>query len=295
MGAIVKSEIFLEMDRRDQQQIVAAMTGEVIDELIYKVKGKTAISWAGINHISFHMGDIEVNDPKETQWERITMFGDRVYWSATIRAQNTKYGLSSLGTAEAPELADTHVVDDKGKWVKAPDGSWEMTLREDPHCRRKALSMAQRNGKRAVMPAVVLKKWLEYFLKLKKGESVDPPFQPKYVESTQLPPKKTEEKPKAKVGPPPRKEPPKKAAEKPKEEPPKGPPESVDDVTERIAHFLPGHSEMVVVSDKGDYYRVGRKIILDQEIEQHLDVIISEMGGDWNNDANEWRIPKKEG
>ena len=188
MGEIVKSEIFMQMDVMDQQQIVAAATGEVIDELVYKVKGKTAISWAGINHISFFMGDIEVDD--WVQWDRITMFGDRVYWSATIRAQNTKYGLSSLGTAEAPELADTHVVDDKGKWVKNPDGSWEMTLREDPHCRRKALSMAQRNGKRAVMPAAVLEKWLEYFLKLKKGERVDPPFQAKYVESTQKPPEK---------------------------------------------------------------------------------------------------------
>lgn len=191
MGEIVpKSEIFMQLDVLDQQQIVAAATGEVIDELVYKVKGKTAISWAGINHISFYMGDIEVNEPKETQWERITMFGDRVYWAATIRARNTKYGLSSLGTAEAPELADTHVVDGDGRWVKNPDGSWEMTLREDPHCRRKALSMAQRNGKRAVMPAAVLKKWLEYFLKLKKGEEVDPPFQPKYVESTQKPPEK---------------------------------------------------------------------------------------------------------
>ncbi|GAH54717.1 unnamed protein product, partial [marine sediment metagenome] len=80
---------------------------------------------------------------------------------------------------------DTHVVDDDGRWVKNSDGSWKMTLREDPHCRRKALSMAQRNGKRAVMPAAVLKKWLEYFLKIKKGETVDPPFQPKYVDSKQ--------------------------------------------------------------------------------------------------------------
>jgi len=182
MGAIVKSEIYMQMDVLDQQQIVAEVTGEVINDLVYVVKGKTAISWAGINHISFFMGDIEVDD--WVQWERITMFGDRVYWAATIRARNTKYGLSSLGTAEAPELADIHVVDDDGNWVKNPDGEWKFDLRPDPHCRRKALSMAQRNGKRAVMPAAVLAKWLEYFLKLKKGAKVDPPFQPKYVEST---------------------------------------------------------------------------------------------------------------
>ncbi|GAI37822.1 unnamed protein product, partial [marine sediment metagenome] len=178
MGEIVpKSEIFMQMDVMDQQQIVAAATGEVIDELVYKVKGQTAISWMGINHICFFMGDIAVDD--WVQWERVEMFGDRVYWSATVRARNDKYGLSSLGTAEAPELADTHVVDDKGGWVKNPDGSWKMTLREDPHCRRKALSMAQRNGKRAVIPAAVLKKWLEYFLELKKGKILNPPFQPK--------------------------------------------------------------------------------------------------------------------
>jgi len=294
---VPKSEIFLQMDILDQQQIVAAATGAVIEALVYKVKGKTAISWAGINHISFFMGDIEVDD--WVQWDKITMFGDRVYWAATIRARNMKYGLSSLGTAEAPELADTHVVDDKGKWVKNPDGSWEMTLREDPHCRRKALSMAQRNGKRAVIPAAVLEKWLEYFLNLRKGKIVDPPFQPKYVDSTastqKQPEKKTtEKKTHAKVGPPPQRTPPKPAAEEPKkEEPPQEPPRSVEDVTERIAAFLPGHSELVVVSDRGDYYRVGRRRTLDREIDDHLDFVVSEMGGEWDNENNEWRIKKE--
>ena len=198
MGALAKSEAFMEMDVMDQQQIVAAATGNVIEELVYKVKGKTAISWMGINHICFFMGDIGVDD--WVQWEKIIMFGDRVYWSATIRANNAKYGLSSLGTAEAPELADTYALDDQNNRIKNPDGSWQMTLRKDPHCRRKALSMAQRNGKRAVIPAVVLKKWLDYFLVLKTGKSVAPPFQPKFVESQQKPvtkPKTAAEKKKA--------------------------------------------------------------------------------------------------
>ncbi len=288
MGEIVKSEIFLQLDVLDQQQIVAAATGEVIDELVYKVKGKTAISWAGINHICFFMGDIEVNEPKETQWERITMFGDRVYWAATIRARNTKYGLSSLGTAEAPELADTHVVDDNGRWVKNPDGSWEMTLREDPHCRRKALSMAQRNGKRAVMPAVVLKKWLDYFLKLKKGETVDPPFQSKYVDSTQ---KIVEETPEKKE----KKKKPEKKVEKPKpeEEPPKGPPESVKDVTERLSKHIVGLDEWIVVSEYQAYYRVGKRKQVEEEMEYTVDELVKRMGGKWDKDSNCWKIPKE--
>ena len=90
-----------------------------------------------------------------------------------------------------------------------------------------------------------------------------------------------------------KKTPPKPVAEEPKEEPPKGPPKSIDDLTAKIAAFLPGHSELVVISDRGEYYRIGRKRTLDTEIETHLDFIVSEMGGEWDNDKNEWRIEKK--
>lgn len=117
--------------------------------------------------------------------------------------------------------------------------------------------------------------------------------EPKHVESQQKEAKPSEEKPRAKVGPPPRKTQPKPAAEEPKkEESPQEPPRSVEDVTERIAAFLPGHSELIVVSDRGDYYRIGRRRTLDKEIEDHLDFVVSEMGGEWNNENNEWRIQK---
>jgi hypothetical protein len=217
MGEIVPQPgeplIFIEMDRRDQQQIVLAATGEVIDELIYTVKGQVAISWAGVNHIAFWMGDIEV-DP-DVKWERVVMFGDRVYWSATVRARNTKYGLASLGTAEAPELTEIHAVNDAGGWVKNTDGSWRMQLVEDPHCRRKALSMAQRNAKRAVIPAAALGRWLSYFLELRKfsqgklDAEPAPPFKPKIVEAdyeVKPSPKDTQTQkpgPVARLGPPP--------------------------------------------------------------------------------------------
>lgn len=117
--------------------------------------------------------------------------------------------------------------------------------------------------------------------------------EPKHVESQQKEVKPIEKKPRAKVGPPPRKTQPKPAAEEPKkEESPQEPPRSVEDVTERIAAFLPGHSELIVVSDRGDYYRIGRRRTLDKEIEDHLDFVVSEMGGEWNNENNEWRIQK---
>jgi len=84
-------------------------------------------------------------------------------------------------------------------------------------------------------------------------------------------------------------------APEPKEEKPPhgGTPRSVDDVTARIASFLPGWSELVKVTEYPDYYRVGRQKTLDKEIENHVDVIVSEMGGEWHNDSNSWRIPKE--
>jgi hypothetical protein len=101
------------------------------------------------------------------------------------------------------------------------------------------------------------------------------------------------EKPKAKVGDPPRRIPPKPPAEKPKEETLQGPPESIEELREKIAYFLPGHSELVVVSSRGDYYRVGRRRMLDEEIENHVDMVIITMGGAWDKEANCWKIPKK--
>jgi len=118
--------------------------------------------------------------------------------------------------------------------------------------------------------------------------------EPKFVEAEQTEVKPSEEKPRAKVGPPPRKEPFRSTAEKPKsEKPPQGTPQSVEDVIERIAASLPGHNELVVVSDREDYYRIGRRRTLDREIETHLDFLVSEMGGEWDNENNEWRIPKR--
>ncbi len=79
---------------------------------------------------------------------------------------------------------------------------------------------------------------------------------------------------------------------KPKEETTQGPPESIEEVKEKIAYFPPGHSELVVVSDREDYYRIGRKRMLDKEIENHVNMIVATMGGAWDKESNCWRIPK---
>jgi len=156
----------------------------------------------------------------------------------------------------------------------------------DEFARRKAASKAIRNALMAVMPADHIAAYMRAAIEGGRVRTI------KSVDSEQVPAK---EKPKARVGDPPRITSPQPATEESKteEEPPQEPPRSVDDVTERIAAFLPGHSELVVVSDRGGYYRVGRVKRLDKEIEDHLDFAISEMNGKWDNENNEWRIKKE--
>ena len=177
---VPKSEVFLEMDRQDQLQIVAEAMGAVVEELVYVVQGKKGLSYKGVNLIAFYMGDIGVEP--WVDWQRIQM-EDQMYWSATVRGCNERYNLTALGTAEAPEQMEVYDRDEKG--AKTPDGrgGFKSHLEFDRFCRRKALSMAQRNAKRAVMPEAMIKKWLDYFWDKKQGKDVEPPFKPKSVDA----------------------------------------------------------------------------------------------------------------
>ena len=81
-----------------------------------------------------------------------------------------------------PEKMEVHDLDDNKKWVKNPDGSWKMHLEFDRFCRRKALSMAQRNAKKAVMPEGMLEAFLKYYIRRAAGEKdLQPPFNPKKI------------------------------------------------------------------------------------------------------------------
>lgn len=299
LAEIVPKDVFIELDRSDEQQIVLQAMGEVAGELFYEVHGTKRLSLEGINSIAYIMGDVEV-DPW-VEWERIELFGDRVYWSATVRARNNRFNLSSLGTAEAPELQEIYDRDERNQRIPIPNmkGKFRTHLEQDEFCRRKALGKAQRNAKRSVMPTVVLKKWLQYFTDIKlyqKGtrrQKPEMPFKPKNVDAEYQVLNTDESK-----EPPPEEPPIEKptdetvSAEKPKGETPQGPPESIEDVRERIADFIAGSDTLLVVSDRGEYFRVGKRKTLDSEIEDHVDMILTNMGGTWDKDANCWKIPK---
>lgn len=288
MSELAKTgDIFLEMDRRDQQQIVAAMTGEVIGDLMYRVSGKDAISWAGINHICFFMGDIEVD--QWVEWERIVMFGDRVYWCATVRARNSKYGLSSLGTAECPELKKVYERDEQKNKIPVPGkpGEFKFHLEDDEHCRRKALSKAQRNAKRAVIPEALLKKWLGYFRDKKKNLDVSPPGQPKYVESEQTePPKKRA----------PRKRTPRIKKD---QEPTKTAVSAGKITVETVAYNLKatniGEEDVGAPREEGDYIIVEAVHTMEDADHYKIFGVLEPMGAEWEEVGHfgQWKLPKK--
>jgi len=291
MGEMVPRDderlVFIEMDRRDQQQIVMEATGEVIDELIYTVHGRDAISWAGVNHIAFWMGDIEV-DPGP-RWERITMFGDRVYWSVDVLARNTRYGLSSLGTAEAPELMEVYDKDERGGKVPDGRGGFKTHLEPDPHCRRKALGMAQRNAKGAVMPRAVLTGWLGYFKRLREfnagklKERPEPPFTSKVVEVEYKvkpgPQAPGEEKPRARLGDPPALSP--------------GSPITEDHIRYKLQAAGYGQALTPVRAEGKGFVVEPTKELSDQE-HYYVNAVLVPLGANWVQDGGRygaWKIP----
>lgn len=277
MGEIVqKQEIFMEMDRRDQQQIVRAALGEVVEELVYTVKGRDRLSWAGVNHVCFEMGDIKVE--QWVKWELIEMIG-RKFWSVTVRAVNEKYNLASLGTAEVPELMEIHVTDDNDRWVKNEDGSWRMELVPDHFCRRKALSMAQRNAKAAVIPEAAIAKWIAYFKAVKKGEEVETPFSRKFVEADVV------------------REPPKKSNKKT----PSGPQLRPGKVNLRVIEYnlfdaMSIDRDFLNIWEQADGFIIEPTEKLTEEDHYKIDGTIENLGGLWEEKGylGRWRIPRRD-
>lgn len=265
---IVKTSRFMLMEAADNAQILAEINGQMLKAMVYRYKGKDRLSYAGAKFAAIKLENIHVKESTVTYNKDLDQF------EASALALNENINLTLPGFAEQPRLMK--VWDNKQRT--------ESHLEVDEFARRKAAGKAVRNALMAVMPADHIAAYMRAAIDKGNIKTI------KNIDVEQVPAKK----PKARVGDPPRKTPPKPRSEEPKpeEEPQKGPPESIDDVTEKIASLLPGYHELVVISDRGDYYRVGRVKTLDKEIEQHVDFIVSEMGGEWDNARNEWKIPK---
>jgi len=162
---------FREMEKRDEDQILAELRGELVDEMIYQFprEGKTVtgISWMGIKEIARRYGKIDVN---LVHFEDV---GDS--FMVVVKAVDIEKGTGLLGTSTQPKM------------MKKRDGSET----PDTFCVQKAMSKAQRNAIRSIIPEAYFK---AVFAELAKdhppsktrGRQVKPEAKvPKPVESTQ--------------------------------------------------------------------------------------------------------------
>jgi hypothetical protein len=139
------TELFLDFDRRDEAQIEAELLGGVVAEYAYRFDqgagAVTGLSLAGVMAVAQHMGGITCDEPPH--WE----IGEDEYY-CEIAATDHGRGLKLWGNASQP------------KYLRRRDGQHIL----DPHARAKALSKAQRNAVRKLIPETLATKMLEAYL-----------------------------------------------------------------------------------------------------------------------------------
>jgi len=137
-----EAESFQLMERRDEEQIVAALEGKYLDEFVYSFQqgGKTVegLSWVGIQEAARAYGGIQCSIEKmkieETEKEIVVM----------LEAVDTQTNSSAIG------------VSSQAKMMKTSRG-----IMEDTFARQKAVAKAQRNAKRQLLPQALLRQWIE--------------------------------------------------------------------------------------------------------------------------------------
>ncbi len=142
------AEIFTDLDRLDDDQIVAELKGGVIEEYVYQfpVGGQqiVGLSWVGAREAARHYRGIHAGEPKIAQ--------DDESFTIMVQMTDTMRDLSLWGAATVPKKMKTK----NGEVV-------------DGFAFNKALSKAQRNALVAVLPTAVIVKTIQAFLDAKKG------------------------------------------------------------------------------------------------------------------------------
>jgi len=131
------------MEKRDEEQILAEAQGNIIEEMFYKfpIDGKTVtgISWVGTKEIARQYGGIKMGIPQ------VTDLGED--YACSIQATDTKNDVTLVGSSMQPK---------------------NMALRNggekpDRFAYTKAVSKAQRNAIRALIPETFLLKMEKRF------------------------------------------------------------------------------------------------------------------------------------
>lgn len=158
-------DTFIQMDAADEQQILKEMEGEIVKDLYYDVNGKKGLSYVGVNHMSFKIGGIKIiPESVKVEYDK-----DTDEYVASVVACNEKYSLTRAGMSVQPKMMDVY--------DRSPSGQKLDTMHKeyDRFARIKALSKAQRNAIKAVMPEALIAAYLDYFIKLKQGGRTQQP------------------------------------------------------------------------------------------------------------------------
>jgi len=253
----IETSRFKLMEAADNAQILAEINGTMLKDMVYSVKGKTKLSYAGAKFAAIKLGDIHIRNSE------VSFNKDLDQWEASALAYNGNMNITLPGYAEQPRLMNV-----------------QEELIPDEFARRKAASKAIRNALMAVMPADHIAAYMKAAIDGGQTRNLEPPR--KQVKSTQ----KTE----ARVGDPPRQEPPRPP--QPQSKQPQNPPKTLDELDYSLREKIPGLDETLVLSDRGKFLRIGKKRQLGTDEENMIELWINEFGGEWSNEDNCWKINK---
>lgn len=144
-----------EIDERDEQQILAELAGETLEDFIYEIpaqKGRkrtVKLSWAGTREMARAKGNIALSDP-------IIEDSDG-YVRVVVRATDLKRNFSVFGGCHQLKQQKVKIYDSDGN-----EAGYQ--VQNDPHYFSKALSKAQRNVIQSIIPAGFMARVIDRFL-----------------------------------------------------------------------------------------------------------------------------------
>ncbi|MEW6624582.1 MAG: hypothetical protein AB1420_15910 [Bacillota bacterium] len=146
--AVIQPTEFEIMDRRDEEQILKELQGAYLDEFVYSFRlgnrDIVGLSWAGVKEIARKMGNISIKEIKVDETEKS--------YRVLAKAEDEVRRITMFGVAE------------QSKKMRLGDGR-EI---DDVFALNKALSKAQRNAIRSVIPELMIKTMMQQFLEQQK-------------------------------------------------------------------------------------------------------------------------------
>ncbi len=144
---VEREEMFGISEKRDEDQIQKELMGELVSTMIYRfdVSGREVVglSWVGVKEAARHHGGIIVEEPKITE--------DEEKYTVLVKAKDVYNNIEMWGTSQQKKIMDT-------KYGK----------KEDIFALQKALSKAQRNAIRQLLPEKYITMILDRFAKGEK-------------------------------------------------------------------------------------------------------------------------------